>query len=259
MRPSRLARMMRTELAGVEVPAARTSASTSRGVSGRGSSYAAASRIAMSLPLQRTVVTGRPFLQPLHHLVRSVLDRENQRHPKILQSGAILAPSPARSSRRCPDQFGRQGQRTGASSRARSPSAPDHRGPRRARARGRRTVIRTCRQRAATGRDAMGGLTGRTVLITGAARGIGAATARRLAGDGARVVLADVDGAGVEKLAAELGQVAVRVDVTRARGHRAHGGRALPPLGPARRALQQRRRRPRPAPARGDARRSGTA
>jgi meso-butanediol dehydrogenase/(S,S)-butanediol dehydrogenase/diacetyl reductase len=62
----------------------------------------------------------------------------------------------------------------------------------------------------------MARLTGRTVLITGAASGIGAATARRLAGDGAKLVLADLDGAGVEKLAAELGQVAVKADVTRA-------------------------------------------
>ncbi len=61
----------------------------------------------------------------------------------------------------------------------------------------------------------MGSLTERTVLITGAARGIGAACARRLAAEGARLVLADQDGAGVEKLAAELGQVAVRADVTR--------------------------------------------
>jgi NAD(P)-dependent dehydrogenase (short-subunit alcohol dehydrogenase family) len=61
----------------------------------------------------------------------------------------------------------------------------------------------------------MAGLTGRSVLITGAASGIGAATARRLAGDGAKLVLADLDGAGVEKLAAELGQVAVKADVTR--------------------------------------------
>jgi meso-butanediol dehydrogenase / (S,S)-butanediol dehydrogenase / diacetyl reductase len=62
----------------------------------------------------------------------------------------------------------------------------------------------------------MAGLDNRIVLITGAAGGIGAAAARRLAADGARVVLADVDGAAVEKLAVELGGVAVQADVTRA-------------------------------------------
>jgi len=53
------------------------------------------------------------------------------------------------------------------------------------------------------------------MLITGAARGIGAACARRMASEGARLVLADLDGAGVERLAAELGQVAIAADVTR--------------------------------------------
>ncbi len=62
----------------------------------------------------------------------------------------------------------------------------------------------------------MSGLDGRVVLITGAAGGIGAATARRLAADGARLVLSDVDGGAVRKLADELGQEAVPADVTRA-------------------------------------------
>ena len=61
----------------------------------------------------------------------------------------------------------------------------------------------------------MGSVAGRAVLITGAARGIGAACARRLAAEGARLVLADVDGAAAETLAAELGQVAIAADVTR--------------------------------------------
>lgn len=61
----------------------------------------------------------------------------------------------------------------------------------------------------------MGSVSGRTVLITGAARGIGAACARRLANEGAKLVLADLDGPGVDKLAAELGQVAIKTDVTK--------------------------------------------
>jgi NAD(P)-dependent dehydrogenase (short-subunit alcohol dehydrogenase family) len=56
----------------------------------------------------------------------------------------------------------------------------------------------------------------RTALITGAANGIGAATARLLHERGARVVLADVDRCGAERLADELGTSArfVSLDVT---------------------------------------------
>jgi NAD(P)-dependent dehydrogenase (short-subunit alcohol dehydrogenase family) len=50
----------------------------------------------------------------------------------------------------------------------------------------------------------MGSLQGRTALITGAARGIGAETARRLAAQGVRLVLTDLDEVGLKALATEL-------------------------------------------------------
>src|SRR3954464_6568593 len=58
----------------------------------------------------------------------------------------------------------------------------------------------------------MGRLDGRTALITGAARGQGAATARRFAPEGARVIVTDVLDDEGKLLAAELGGGTDRVE-----------------------------------------------
>jgi 3-oxoacyl-[acyl-carrier protein] reductase len=52
----------------------------------------------------------------------------------------------------------------------------------------------------------MGKLDGRVAFVTGAGRGIGAATALRLAEEGALVILADIDPQGCEQVAAEIEQ-----------------------------------------------------
>ncbi len=60
-------------------------------------------------------------------------------------------------------------------------------------------------------------LDGKVAIVTGAAGGIGSATARLLAAQGARVVLADLDEAAAAQVADGIGPaaIAVRVDVTR--------------------------------------------
>ena len=54
---------------------------------------------------------------------------------------------------------------------------------------------------------------GRSVVVTGAANGIGAAIARHLASRGWRVACADIDGDALAPVAAETGGVAVQCDV----------------------------------------------
>jgi NAD(P)-dependent dehydrogenase (short-subunit alcohol dehydrogenase family) len=64
---------------------------------------------------------------------------------------------------------------------------------------------------------ALNGLDGKVAVITGAGGGIGAASARRLAGEGARVVVVDIDGAAAKATAEALpGEaIAVQGDVSR--------------------------------------------
>jgi NADP-dependent 3-hydroxy acid dehydrogenase YdfG len=58
-------------------------------------------------------------------------------------------------------------------------------------------------------------VSGRVVAITGGARGIGLATARRLVAEGAQVAIGDIDEARLKEAAAELGISAfARLDVT---------------------------------------------
>ncbi|MEM9011327.1 MAG: SDR family oxidoreductase [Pseudomonadota bacterium] len=56
-------------------------------------------------------------------------------------------------------------------------------------------------------------LQGKTAIVTGGASGFGAEIARRFAAEGARVMVADINGAGAEEVAAEIGGTPQQVDV----------------------------------------------
>ncbi|HYM58888.1 MAG TPA: glucose 1-dehydrogenase [Solirubrobacteraceae bacterium] len=75
-------------------------------------------------------------------------------------------------------------------------------------------------------------LEGRIALVTGGASGIGAATARRLAAEGARVAVADIDEAGAREVASEIDGAAVAMDVADAASARAGVAAAVQALGP---------------------------
>jgi hypothetical protein len=75
-------------------------------------------------------------------------------------------------------------------------------------------------------------IAGRVVAITGAARGIGLATARLLAARGARVAIGDLDGPEAERAAAELGGFGGALDVTARESFAAFLAGAEAALGP---------------------------
>jgi NAD(P)-dependent dehydrogenase (short-subunit alcohol dehydrogenase family) len=58
------------------------------------------------------------------------------------------------------------------------------------------------------------GLEGRVAIVTGAASGIGLASAQRLAREGAQVVLVDLDADRLERAAADIGGTAIVADVS---------------------------------------------
>jgi 2-hydroxycyclohexanecarboxyl-CoA dehydrogenase len=75
-------------------------------------------------------------------------------------------------------------------------------------------------------------LEARTAFVTGGASGIGKATARRLAAEGARVAIGDLDEEGAREVAAEIDGFACSLDVADAASARAAVAAAAEAFGP---------------------------
>ncbi len=74
-------------------------------------------------------------------------------------------------------------------------------------------------------------LAGKTAIITGAARGIGAAIAERFAREKANLVLADIDEGAVESIAKRLGAVGIASDISSEEGAQEVVDRAIERFG----------------------------
>src|SRR5260370_12474603 len=75
---------------------------------------------------------------------------------------------------------------------------------------------------------------GQAVLVTGGGSGLGGATALALAGAGARVAVLDVNEASAREIAAKIGGIAIKCDVTDPPGAAAALGQAREKHGAAR-------------------------
>lgn len=77
----------------------------------------------------------------------------------------------------------------------------------------------------------MARLTGKTAIVTGGASGFGAGIVRKFVAEGAKVMIADINGDGAATLAKELGALAQQVDLSKAASVEAMAKAALGAFG----------------------------